>query len=272
MKVSTRLNRLQEVIGSYQSVLVAFSGGVDSALVLKVARDILGRDLAKAVTADSEAVPRWELDLAQKLAREFDVEHRIIKTQELENDQYTSNPENRCYFCKSELYEALRPIAAEWKLKTIANGTQLDDLGDYRPGLMAADERGIKSPLMEAHLTKLDVRELSLELGLSVWDKPAAPCLSSRFPYGHEITPGKLKQVETGETFLRQLGFQIIRLRHFGTKARLELGKNEFIRVTDVELRSRITEFILSLGFKTVIFEPYQNGALNKALEEKSSR
>jgi len=266
---SEKLEQLKNVIRSYQSVLVAFSGGVDSTFVLKVARDVLGRDLVKAVTAQSESVAERELEAAKELAYELDVEHRVIQTHELQNADYKANPMNRCYFCKTELYEHLLPIAKEWKLKTIANGTNLDDLGDFRPGLAAADEHGIKSPLVEAGLTKSDIRNLSRALGLRVWDKPAEPCLSSRFPYGHEITPEKLKQVEAGENFLKDLGFKVVRLRHFGTKARLELGRSEFVRMMDVGLRVQITKFIRSLGFKTVIFEPYRSGTLNREIQQE---
>ena len=271
MEHLTKFNLLKEVIASYRSVLVAFSGGVDSAFVLKVARDVLGRERAKAVTAESESVPARELEEAKALARELDVEHRVIQTRELENEQYRKNPINRCYFCKTELYEHLIPIAKEWRLDTICNGTNVDDLTDFRPGLNAAHEHGVKSPLAEAKLTKEEIRALSREIGLPVWDKPAAPCLSSRFPYGHEITPEKLKQVETGENFLKDLGFKIVRLRHFGTKARLELGRDEFVHVMDVSLRTQITEFILSLGFKTVVFEPYESGRLNRENQQPPS-
>ncbi|MBI1978263.1 MAG: ATP-dependent sacrificial sulfur transferase LarE, partial [Candidatus Omnitrophica bacterium] len=265
-----KLGRLKDIIQSYESVLVAFSGGVDSTFVLKVARDVLGRDLAKAATASSPSVPRREIEAAKELVQRMDVEHRMIHTHELENQNYKTNPLDRCYFCKSELYETLFPIAEEWNLKTIVNGTNLDDLGDFRPGLKAADEHGIRSPLVEAELTKSEIRGLARALGLPIWDKPASPCLSSRFPYGDEITSEKLKQVENGENFLKDLGFQVMRLRHFGEKARVELGREEFVRVMDVALRNQITDFIRSLGFKTVVFEPYQSGILNE--EVKASR
>ncbi len=267
----SKLDQLRSIIHGYGSVLVAFSGGVDSAFVLKVARDVLGRERAKAVTAKSESVPARELAAAKELANKLDVEHRVIQTYELENKSYRANPTHRCYFCKAELYDRLIPIALEWKLETICNGTHVDDLGDFRPGLNAADEHGIKSPLVEAGLNKEGIRQLSRELGLQVWDKPASPCLSSRFPYGHEITPEKLKQVETGENFLKDLGFKIIRLRHFGQKARLELGRDEFVQVMDVELRTKITEFIHSLGFKVVFFEPYRSGRLNEEVSQELS-
>jgi len=260
----SKLDRLRLIIKNYQSVLVAFSGGVDSAFVLKVARDVLGRECVKAVTAQSESVAGRELEAAKQLANQLDAEHIIIKTHELENEHYRANPTERCYFCKTELYDRLIPMAKEWNLNVICNGTNADDLGDFRPGLKAGNEHGIKSPLVEAGFTKAEVRNAARALGLSVWDKPAEPCLSSRLPYGHEITIDQLKQVETGENFLKDLGFKVVRLRHFGTKARLELGRDEFVRLMDAALCSEITDFIRSLGFKTVIFEPYTSGRLNQ--------
>ena len=266
--IEQKFARLKDILRSYESVLVAFSGGVDSAFVLKVARQVFDRERAKAVTAQSESVPRRELIAAQELASALDVEHRVIQTRELENPNYRANSAHRCYFCKTELYDRLLPIADEWRLKTICNGTHVDDLHDVRPGEAAAVERGIKSPLVEAKLTKGEIRCLSYSIGLPVWNKPASPCLSSRFPYGHEITSERLNQVEAGEDFLKELGFRIVRLRHFGTKARLELGQEEFLRAMDVELRDRITKHILSLGFTTVYFEPYKSGALNETLSK----
>jgi len=268
MVAKQKLDRLQNIIRSYKSVLVAFSGGIDSAFVLKTARDVLGRERMRAVTAESESVSGRELEAAKTLACELDVEHHVIRTRELENENYKSNSKDRCYFCKTELYRYLLPLAREWNLETIANGTNWDDLCDFRPGLAAAEEHGIKSPLVEAHLTKQEIRDLSRELGLRVWDKPAEPCLSSRFPYGHEITPEKLKQVEAGENFLKDLGFQVVRLRHFGQKARVELGREEFIQLMDVDLRDKITQAIRALGFKVVIFEPYQSGRLNQKVTQ----
>ena len=264
MSELSKLERLKEIICGYKSVLIAFSGGVDSAFVLKVARDVLGRDHVQAVTADSESLSRRELEIAKKLASELDVEHRVIRTHELENENYAANPAKRCYFCKSELYDRLVPIAQELGLSAICNGTNLDDLNDFRPGHEAARERSVKSPLVEAGFTKKDVRNLSYAIGLTIWDKPASPCLSSRVPYGDAITEEKLKQIEKGENFLKDLGFKIVRLRHFGSKARIELGQDEFVRMMDAGLREQIVAFIRSLGFKTAVFEPYRHGSLNE--------
>ena len=263
MSSPSKLDELKAIVRDYRSAIVAFSGGVDSTLVLRVAREVLGPERAKAVTAASESVPKRELELAKQVARSLDVEHRVIETRELENPHYRSNSTQRCYFCKTTLYDQLIRVAREWRLDTICNGTNTDDLGDFRPGLRAADEHGIKSPLVEAGIGKEEVRRLSRTLGLSVWDKPASPCLSSRIPYGREVTQEKLSQVERGEDFLKDLGFKVVRLRHFGLKAHLELGHEELIRVTEVGLRNQITEFILSLGFTTVRVEPYQSGRLN---------
>lgn len=258
------MKRLKEVIASYESVLVAFSGGIDSAFVLKVARDTLGREKAKAVTARSDSLAARELEAAKIFVQTYDVEHKIIFTEEFQNPNYVSNPENRCYYCKDELYAKLLPAAEVWNLKTIVNGTQLDDLGDTRPGLRAAEEHGVKSPLVEAGFTKQDVREWSKRLELEIWAKPASPCLSSRVPHGEQITPEKLVQIETGENFLKDNGFKTVRLRHLGHKARVELGSEEFIALMDAGLREKITDFIRSLGFKVVVFEPYRQGQLNE--------
>jgi len=257
-----KLEQLRAAFLNYGSVLVAFSGGVDSTFVLKVARDLLGRQKAKAVTAVSESLASRELEEAKRLAQKLDVEHRIIYTREFENANYTSNPVHRCYFCKNELYGALLRLAKEWKLARIVNGTHLDDLGDFRPGLRAAREHGVASPLVEAGFTKQEVRKWALEIGLAIWAKPASPCLSSRVPYGEEITAEKLRQIETGENFLKDLGLEVVRLRHLGEKARLELGREEFILVMDPGLREKVTCFIRSLGFKTVVLAPYQPSGL----------
>lgn len=261
-----KFDRLTCVIKSYDSTLVAFSGGVDSAFVLRVARDVLGKHCVKAVTADSPSVPRRELENAKKLACELGVEHRVIQTKEFEDPRYLANSEQRCFFCKTELYTRLTVLAGEWRLRTVCDGTHVDDLGDFRPGLRAASQHHIQSPLVAAGFGKAEIRALSRSMGLAVWDKPASPCLSSRVPHREEITAQKLKQIEAGENFLKDLGFCIVRLRHLGETARVELGRDELVRVMDVGLRNEVTNFILSLGFRSVCLEPY--GASRVDLEK----
>lgn len=245
-------------------MLVAFSGGIDSAFVLKVARDTLGFEKAKAVTAKSASLAARELEAAKTFAETFQIEHKVIETEEFKNTNYTSNPSNRCYYCKEELYAKLIPMARAWNLKTVASGTQLDDLGDRRPGLRAGEEYGVKNPLVEAGFTKQDVREWAMRIGIETWAKPASPCLSSRVPHGEPITSQKLAQIEAGENFLKDCGLKILRLRHLGHKARIELGPEEFIALMDAGLREKVTDFVRSLGFKVVIFEPYHQGRLNE--------
>lgn len=251
-------------------MVVAFSGGCDSALMAKVARDVLGRDRVKAVTAKSESLPQAEIKEVESFTERFDMDHFWIETREIENPNYAANPANRCYFCKSELYTHLKNFAVQWNIKTIVNGANVDDLGDWRPGLRAAAEYEIKSPLVEAGFIKAEVRELSRQLGLSTWDKPAAPCLSSRFPYGEHITPAKLRQVDLGEAFLKECGFRIVRLRYFGNTAKLELGKEEIIQLhSNSALRERITNQLKYLGFQSVEIDPegYRSGKLNDGIK-----
>jgi uncharacterized protein len=208
-----KLKRLKKAVQELESALVAFSGGVDSSLVAKLCYDALG-DKALAVTARSETYPSHELENAKKVAREIGITHLIIDTKELGIPGFSSNPPNRCYFCKSELFEKLKELAETEGYKYVLDGANADDMQDYRPGSQAAHELGVKSPLKEAGLTKEDIRQISKELGLSTWDKPSYACMSSRFPYGQEITPEKLHMVSQAEDFLRTLGFRQFRLRH----------------------------------------------------------
>ena len=261
---------LKKILASYESVIIAFSGGCDSALVAKVARDVLGRERIKAVTAKSESLPQAELKEVESLKDQFDIDHSWIETREIENPNYAANPANRCYFCKTELYTQLTNLAGRWKIKTIANGVNVDDLGDWRPGLVAAAEHQIKSPLVEAGLIKSEIREISRGLGLPTWNKPAAACLSSRFPYGEQITPAKLRQVDLGEAFLKSCGFRIVRLRHFGNDAKVELGKEELARlISDPALTEKISSKLKQLGFESVEIDPegYRQGKLNDGLK-----
>lgn len=263
-------NELCSLVQSYGRVVVAFSGGCDSALIAKVARDILGRENAKAVTARSESLPLSEIKEVEDFVRRYDIDHTWIRTREIENPQYASNPTNRCYFCKTELYHSLEDLAGACQIGTILNGTNVDDLGDWRPGLRAASEFEVKSPLVEAKLHKSEIRELSKHIGLATWDKPAAACLSSRFPYGRVITPEKLRQVDKGEEILKSYGFQILRLRHFGGKAKIELGAEELSRLQSSDtLQREITSKIRRLGFHSVEIDPegYRQGKLNQPLD-----
>lgn len=259
---------LEEIIRSYQRVLVAFSGGCDSALVLKAARDVLGKENVLAVIAKSPSLPESELQEARETAREIDAELLEIETHELENPNYAANPAGRCYFCKSELYSHLAPLAEKLGFPFILNGTHQGDLGDWRPGLKAAEEYQVKSPLVEAGFGKEEIRLVARKLGLSTWSKPQAACLSSRIPFGVRITPDQLKQVELGETVLKKLGFQVVRLRWFGESAVIEVGVEEvqtFFQNSGVR-RSALVQ-LKALGFKTIQLhlQGYRPGRLNPA-------
>ncbi len=260
-----KYSELKKRIHEMHSVIVAFSGGVDSALVLKVAYDVLG-DNAIAVTADSPAVPRREIATAKKIARQIGASHFIIKTGETKNKNYLQNPANRCYFCKSELYTKIRDFAVQKNIKNILNGTNFDDLGDYRPGLTAAAEYKIIAPLADVKITKHEVRELAKQLGLEIWDKPASPCLASRVPYGNEITLKKLKMIEDAENYLKdEFGVKELRVRHFGNTARVELNKEDFFIFE--ENFERIKNEFREIGFSGIELAEFKSGNLNRMLK-----
>ncbi len=271
--MESKLEKLREIIRSYESVLVAFSGGADSTFVLKVAREVLGREKVKAVTAQSASLPQKEFEASCELARLIDVDQLVIETREMEKSGYTDNAVSRCYFCKETLYEMIRPLADQAGFREICNGTNVDDLDDYRPGLKAAEQFAIKSPLVEAGLAKSDVRHFSRELGLSTWDKPAQACLASRIPYGEKVTDEKLDQVERAEDFLRELGFRVVRVRHHGSVARIEVGREEMERFLDEEIRAEIDRALRSLGFLyiTLDLQGYRVGSLNEASLTRTS-
>ena len=242
------------------NAIVAFSGGIDSSLVLKVAYDTLGDDVA-AVTADSPSLPRRELEEAKKIARQIGAKHLIINTQETRNEHYLKNPSNRCYYCRSELYAKLKMISKHLGIKNILNGTNFDDLSDYRPGLKAAEENNIISPLKDTKLTKDDVRELAKYLGLEIWDKPSSPCLSSRVPYGQEVTLNKLAMIEEAENFLKDLGILELRVRHFGRTARIEVNENDKSIINDnFDL---IQKKFSEIGFNEITISNFKSGNLN---------
>ena len=269
-----KFNTLKKIIFSYQRVLVAFSGGCDSAFVLKVARASLGGKNVLAVIAKSPSLPESEFEEAKRIAQEIDCELLAIKTHELENPGYASNPVNRCYFCKSELYSRLIPIAEARGFRFILNGTNQDDLGDWRPGLKAAGEYEIKSPLVEAGFTKSEIRTRSRSLGLSTWSKPQAACLSSRIPFGTAVTTDRLKQIEAGEEILKGLGFEMLRLRWFGERALIEVGLEDtkvFFR--NPEVRESALLQLKNLGFQSIHLDlqGYRSGRFNPAGSQRQS-
>jgi pyridinium-3,5-biscarboxylic acid mononucleotide sulfurtransferase len=262
-----KLEQLQALFVAMDKALVAYSGGVDSTLVAKVAYDVLG-DRALAVTADSPSLLPEDLEEAQIQAATIGIAHEIVQTHELDNPDYAANPVNRCYFCKSELHDTLKPLALERGYPYVVDGVNADDLGDYRPGIQAAKERGSRSPLAEIGITKLEVRELSKHLGLSWWDKPAQPCLSSRFPYGEEITIAKLQRVGRAERYLRGLGLTTLRVRSEGETARIELPSaqiQDFVLSTDLP---QLVAAFQSYGFVYVSLdlEGFRSGKLNQGL------
>ncbi len=264
--------KLKDILQDTGGVLVAYSGGADSTLLLKVAMEALG-DRALAVTASSETYPSGEVEEAVCLAEQMGARLRSIHTDEIESEQFSSNPPERCFYCKQELFGKLVAIAREEGLPVVADGSNVDDTGDYRPGMRAASELGIRSPLREAGLTKSEIRELSRELGLPTWDKPSFACLASRFPYGTQITRERLGQVGAAEQALRQMGFRQVRVRHHGDTARIEVGVEDLARLIEPEVRERIVAELQGLGYLyiTLDLEGYRTGSMNKPLARREA-
>ena len=259
------LDALRAWMRDARSVLVCFSGGVDSAFVLKVAHEVLG-DRALGLTALSPALPITERDAARAVAAEIGVPHVAVASNEIDDPSYASNPVDRCFYCKSELYRIAVAEAARRGFATVVNGTNLDDLGDHRPGLAAATQGGVRSPLVELGFTKADIRRGSRELGLSVWDEPAAACLASRIPYGTSVTHERLRQIDAAETALRALGFRQVRVRLHGDLARVEVGPEELPRA--FERRVEVSGACRRAGFTfaTLDLDGYRVGSTNESV------
>ncbi|NEO52782.1 MAG: ATP-dependent sacrificial sulfur transferase LarE [Okeania sp. SIO3B5] len=265
--LTKKLKELKKIFSEMEKALIAYSGGIDSTLVAKVAYDVLGNK-ALAITAISPSLLPEDLEDARIQAAVIGISHEEVETNEMENPNYTSNPINRCYFCKSELHDTLKPLALKRGYSYVVDGVNADDLRDYRPGIQAAKERGARSPLAELGISKFEVRQLAKELGLLWWDKPAQPCLSSRFPYGEEITFEKLQRVGRGERYLRNLGLKNLRVRSEKDTARIELPPEqikEFVLTINLpQLVERFKEF--GFIYVTLDLEGYRSGKLNRVL------
>jgi uncharacterized protein len=262
-----KLGKLRSIFRPLGPVMVAFSGGVDSTFVLKVAHEVLGEGVL-ALTTTSPTMPSDDRISALEMANIIGARHLVIESNELTIPGYASNPLNRCYLCKHNLFTVCEAKATEFGFDVIVDGLNLDDLHDYRPGIKAATEKRVRHPLVEAEMTKADIRELSRAMGLSTWDRPASPCLSSRFPYGTQITPDGLRQVEEGERLLHAMGFAVARVRYHGDVARLEVESAAIPRLLEPELRDTVDRELKKIGFRfvTVDLKGFRSGSLNEGL------
>jgi len=265
--IEAKAAALRDWMASRRSVVVAYSGGVDSALVAAFAHDVLG-DRALAVTAESESYPEQHRVLALDVAEAVGLRHEFIRTSELDRPEYRANDTDRCYHCKHELYTHLTALARERGFEVVVDGNNADDRGDYRPGRAAAREFAVRSPLDELGLTKADIRALAQARGLPVWDAPASACLSSRIPYKSEVTPEKLRAIERAERVVRDLGFRVFRVRHHDTVARLELARSEMARALEPEVNAALVEGLKAAGYTFVALDlqGYRLGSLNEPI------
>lgn len=265
--LQTKVDRLYDQLQDYQKVIVAFSGGVDSTFLAEAAQNALGEN-ALAVTAISDSYPIREMRAAQDIAKQIGIRLETVHTKELDLEGYASNPTNRCFFCKTELFDRLQPIAEKYDVGTIIYGAIPDDVGDHRPGMEAAKKMGIQAPLIDVDLTKAEIREISKEWQLPTWDKPAFACLSSRFPYGMRITRELLRQVDAAEQFLYDLGIRQFRVRHHGELARIELDAEEINLLRQKETRNRVNLHFKQLGYEhvTLDLQGYRSGSLNEGI------
>jgi len=268
MDIHDKFSRLKQRLQEMESVVIAYSGGVDSTFLLKVAHDALG-DHAMAVTARSSTYPERELQEATDFTANEGINHVVIHSEELDIEGFASNPVNRCYLCKHELFSKIKDVARQKGMNFVAEGSNLDDLDDYRPGLQAIRELDIVSPLREAGLRKEDIRILSKDLGLSTWAKPAFACLSSRFPYGQRITREKLSMVDQAEQYLLDLGFRQVRVRHHGDMARIEVSASERTRFFEADMMDRVHEKFKTLGFAYTALDlkGYRTGSMNEIID-----
>ena len=265
--LDNKQERLFEILRSMDRVMVAYSGGTDSAYLAWAAGKVLG-DNALAITADSASIPESHKRDAEEFTRRFNLRHQYIETQEFDNPDYARNDANRCFHCKDELFTRLAEFGRTLNVEHIVYGVNVDDTKDYRPGHRAAKEHGVRAPLLEANLNKAEIRELSRREGLPTWDRPAAACLSSRIPYGSEVTHEKVKTIETGEEKLRALGFRVYRVRHHDELVRIEIGRDELPRALNPEMADKLTAIFKALGFRyvTLDLQGYRLGSLNESL------